>query len=114
MSLLLLLSSQPAVSSNPGAVVSGAGTSAANGLYTYRGQYDGGAGPFPYYNLEGHPDNPLSFSIVNQFATWVISPVNQDDGNYYGGNTPGLAFPWLDTYSESDLGASPPPSVTQG
>lgn len=101
-----------AASTQSSVVVSGAGTAAANGTYTFRGMYDGGMGIFPYYNRSDKPDNPVSFSIVNQVGQWVITPVNQDDGNLYSGDPETVVnFPWLTTYTEADLGASPPPTV---
>lgn len=41
-------------------IVSGAGTSAANGTYTYRGQFNGQA----YYNLFGQPNSTVNSAIT--------------------------------------------------
>lgn len=96
-------------------VVSGAGTAAANGVYTYRG-LDADSGYYPYYNLVGQPSDPTTASILSNGIQWAITK-NPDDGNYYNSaNGPGdvaTAFPWLATgWQSSDVGVDPAPTVT--
>jgi hypothetical protein len=90
--------------SNPSAIVSGAGTAAANGVYTYRGLNDGK----PYYNKLGDPDEPLNgIRWVSQVLAWFIADVG---GDLYL-STDDVAFPWLATFDVQD-GDPPAPTVT--
>lgn len=91
--------------SNPDAIVSGAGTSPVNGLYTYRGEFGGK----PYYCPEGQPDNTSDYAISwNGADTWSI---------WFGGGNLGftssddVAYPWLATFSVGPDGDSPAPGV---
>lgn len=90
------------------AVVAGAGTSAANGVYTYRGFTSGK----PYYNLVGQPDDSGKSAITEN---------NNPGHNIYSSQgatlyeaTDDVAFPWQSSEWFADSGAEPPPTVTQG
>jgi hypothetical protein len=90
-------------------IVSGAGTSAANGTYTYRGQAFGRA----YYNLVGQLDDPTSAAMVwNGDAAWNIYDIGGANVLYQSSNGD-VAFPWLAVFAPFD-GSSPAPTVTAG
>jgi hypothetical protein len=101
-------SAKPGTAAGPAsAIVSGAGTAAANGTYTQRGE----SGGRPYYNLEGQPDSTTLSCIVAVFDTFEI---HGGDGTIlYSAASGELAFPWLAEWVEVD-GTSPAPIVTQG
>lgn len=100
--------------------VSGAGTSAVNGTYTYRGMYDegGGNGAYPYYTLTGEPDpdpNPGGFfySVFTDGNLWYITDF---EGNYlYYGRQTELSGPVCDFPYEANWvtlsGDDPAPTV---
>ena len=86
-------------------LVSGAG-SEVNGIYTYRGEFDGK----PYYNLAGAPNSTDTNAIVWNTINWVIFSENGD--GYYN-STENVEYPWLaGSWSVSD-GNSPVPVVTE-
>lgn len=88
-------------------VVAGAGTEAANGTYTYRGQYEGK----PFYTLEGQV-TPTDPSLDESSITWLA-------GTTWGiGNASGLYasdddtdYPWQGTFTASN-GDLPAPTLT--
>lgn len=103
-------SSQPSggAPAEPSAIVSGAGTAAANGTYTDRGDANGR----PYYNLEGQPDNPAASSIYWNGEMWSIR--DESESTFYT-SFDDAAFPWLvTTWDEGDVGVNPAPTVTEG
>lgn len=89
-------------------VVSGAGTSAANGTYTYRGQDGNG---FSFYTLTG--TNPLvsAISFDSGNGWWSMFAANGDE-LYHGNN--GVSFPWQDLWDAAVLGTLPVPTVSAG
>lgn len=93
------------------AVVSGAGTAAANGTYTFRGM----SGDSPYYNLVGQLANPFAASVVaGNGSPWSIIPIDGSDPYYVAGDVVPPAFPWLATgWDGGGIGANPPPVVTE-
>lgn len=98
----------PTPPSNPSAVVSGAGSTAANGTYTPRGTQDGK----PYYNLVGQPDSLNNFVISwVSTTTWQMTDFN---GNPIYFSNDDVAFPWLATWEtdEGQGGVPPAPTVT--
>jgi hypothetical protein len=89
-------------------LVSGAGTAAANGTYTYRGQANG----YAYFNLVGQPDSPTESAIANNGdPTWYILAANGDQ-LYVGTPETPIAFPWLDTFTTLG-GDAPAPAVAE-
>jgi len=92
-------------------LVSGAGTAAANGTYTYSGVHNEGAGNYPYYNLLG--SDPLTSSVYESGSGgfWAITDsVGSGDYSTSGGVAgafPYFSFPWT-TYD----GDPPAPTVT--
>lgn len=86
-------------------LVSGAGTSAANGTYTYRGQFLGKA----YYTLEGQPDSVDHYGLSWDGGQWLIYNSNGTVGLYI--NSTDDAFPWQGSWATKD-GDSPAPTVT--
>lgn len=94
------------------AKVSGAGTVAANGLYTYRGM-NGGK---PYYNLIGTSDNVVANSIYWDADSWFISDENGYNF-YYLSTDPvlGPTYPWISSvYTwENSTGVLPLPLVEE-
>lgn len=96
---------------NPSVVVTGAGTAAANGTYTYRGQFNGK----PYYNLEGHGDNTNEFAVANSGALWqIIVPDTAEPPTFFAiyETTGNADFPWEGTWAIGGGGDSPSPTVT--
>lgn len=87
------------------ALVSGAGTAAANGTYTARGAVNGK----PYYNLVGQPDDTDASSIVWGSGQWNLT--NAETDNLYASSND-TAFPWLATFTVV-AGTGPAPTVTQ-
>lgn len=95
---------------HPNVLVSGAGVSAANGLYTFRGTIDLGAGPLPYYNLVGQPDNPFLYSVVWGEGVYLLinHGLGIGDGTYYySPSTSPFDTPWNALTVEAD----PAPTV---
>lgn len=93
------------------AIVSGAGTAAANGEYTYTG-LDGNGNP--YYNKSG--TDPLASAIsvnLDNDPIWFVLAADTT-GLYYGGTTPPPQFPWQETVWGQDGGSPPSPTVTEG
>ncbi len=88
-------------------IVSGAGTAAANGTYTYRGLAEGKA----YYNKVGSPDNSLVSSIY-WYTAWIIRS-NEGD-TYYFGDDGDTTYPYEASSWNTDVGDFPLPTVTQG
>lgn len=92
----------------PQVVVSGAGTSAANGTYTYRGM----SGGKPYYNLVGQPDSIPDYSIAwDGVDTWLLRGF--DDDQLYLVTNP-ASFPWLAGAWSVNTGVGPAPTVAKG
>lgn len=86
------------------AIVSGAGTSAANGEYLE----DGTAFGKPKYALDG--GNPLTQIIWWTSLIWSIDGI---DGNLYA-SAEDTAFPWLVVSWTPIDGEAPAPTVTEG
>lgn len=86
------------------ATVSGAGTAAANGVYTVRGTANGK----PYYNLVGQADNVAQSSIWWNSVQWTITSAFATD-LYFA--TDDVAFPWLVPGWTADNGSNPTPTV---
>ena len=93
-----------APASNPSAIVSGAGTSAANEEYTPRGTFNGK----PYYNLVGQPDSTSQNAVVYDGDQWNIRDAAD---SLYNTSSSSAAFPWLDSSWTINEGAGPAPSV---
>jgi hypothetical protein len=88
-------------------LVSGAGSEGANGTYIARGEENGK----PYYNLVGEADSPSENSIFWNGSRWGITDSNSD---FYYESAEDIEFPWLvETWTISDTGESPIPSVTE-
>lgn len=90
------------------AVVAGAGTTAANGTYTYRNFRNGK----PYYNLAGEDDDPTVSAISwdSNDSLWYI--YNAASSKLYASIT-NSAFPWSIVYNHDDtIGIAPNPTVT--
>lgn len=95
----------PAAGGDPSAVVSGAGTGAANGDYPYTEQFnDKGK-----YNLTA----TIYIYWVPNFLTgaWVVND-EDTDVLYYGEEN--VAFPWLVLSWFAASGSEPAPTVSQG
>jgi hypothetical protein len=86
-------------------LVSGAGTSEVNGVYTYRGEIGGKQ----YYNLVGYDTNFNIRSIVWDSSSWLI---NSSEETQYQSTLVDVAYPWLATFEVSN-GLSPVPTVTE-
>jgi hypothetical protein len=87
-------------------IVSGAGSSEANGTYTERGEAAGK----PYYNLVGEADSTSEYAIFWDGDRWRILDFQGD--SYYESNED-VEFPWLVvTWSIADIGELPPPTLT--
>ncbi len=89
-------------------LVAVAGTAAANGLYTYRGQFNN----LPYYNLTGQVDSTSLFAIVNTGSQWrLYSSVGT---NLYHSFT-NTDFPYDSVWvtGSGSSGTSPEPTVSQ-
>jgi hypothetical protein len=91
--------------SNSSVLVSGAGSSEANGTYTYRGESIGK----PYYNLVGQPDNIDESAISWNGDDWTIRRFDQE--TLYN-SSEDVEFPWLVSWS-SNAGDEPAPTVTE-
>lgn len=89
---------------DPSAIVSGAGTAAANGTYTLTGTNN----DRPFYNKAG--TNPVVSAISWSSTQWIIFG-SGGEGLYLGSED--VAFPWLDTYFAEE-GANPSPTVSEG
>jgi hypothetical protein len=88
-------------------LVSGAGSEGTNGTYIARGEENGK----PYYNLVGEADFPSENSIFWNGSRWGITDSN---GDFYYESAEDIEFPWLvETWTISDTGESPIPSVTE-
>lgn len=86
----------------PNLVVSGAGTTAANGTYSERGTYNG----FPYYNKIGEGDDPEANSIAFfSEATAITGP--SGELWYYVLSEDPTDSPW-----DTEEGDAPAPTVT--
>jgi len=86
-------------------VVSEAGSSTINGVYSFRGTHNAK----PYYNLLGEPNSTASYAISNNGATWDI--YNIDDTAYTSSDNP--AFPFDVVTWTVDVGTAPIPVVEQ-
>lgn len=87
------------------ALVADAGTSAANGTYTYTGTYGGKR----YYNLSG--TDPLASSI-----SWVSGSrwaIYDSMGSYYYFAIEDTTYPWQVVTWEVSGGDGPAPTVTE-
>ena len=92
---------------NSSVAVSGAGSSAANGTYTYRGDNEGKG----YYNLVGQPDSTEEsvvvwigdrWQILDAFVTELYESLED------------VEFPWLvETWTAANIGENPVPTVTE-
>lgn len=95
-------------SSATNAVVSGAGTPEANGVYRYTGFSNG----FPFYNLSG--TDPAAFAITNEGGGSFIWHIYAAASSSLYENEAGAAFPWLDAGWGVGGGDSPAPTVSEG
>lgn len=90
-------------------IISGAGTSAANGQYNFSGLSSG----FAYYNLAGQPASTTNSAIVSDGTTYSIT--NGAGAVIYSGDAASESFPWLSaTWTRVAPGVNPPPTVTPG
>lgn len=87
-------------------LVSGAGSSAVNGIYTYNNQYGGK----PYYNLQGYEDNVFANSIYWDADSWILSNV---DASAFYAITEEIDYPWLSSNWQIFDGESPVPTFTE-
>jgi hypothetical protein len=88
-------------------LVSGAGSSEANGTYTYRGEYNGK----PFYNLVDQEDDTGMNAVAWNGAFWMIRHPNGDSWYYTAED---VEFPWLvTTWLIGDHGIEPLPTVTE-
>jgi len=86
-------------------LVADAGTAAANGLYTYRGQFNN----LPYYNLTGQSDSTSLFAIINNGSQWrLLSSVGT---NLYH-SLDNTDFPYDSAWTVTS-GSLPAPTVSQ-
>lgn len=90
-------------------LVSGAGTAAVNGLYTFRGSNNG----FPFYNLVGQGTDSSLYSVVvfndGPDLFWYI---NDTDNQYKSVETVENYHSVFDVNWEVVFGAEPVPTVT--
>lgn len=98
-------SARPQLQITSSAVVTGAGTSAANGTLSYFGQLNGRAA----YVYDGSTD-PTVDGILWADAQWKIN--TSGAGVYFSNDD--VAFPWLVSTWEQNDGDLPVPVVTQG
>jgi hypothetical protein len=91
---------------NSSVAVSGAGSSEANGTYTYRGDYNGKG----YYNLVGEADSTTENVIIwSDEDRWNIHVTSEDTLYTSSSDT---EFPWTALWDESN-GDLPVPTVTE-
>lgn len=90
-------------------IVSGAGTSAANGTYTYRGQHNTRG----YWNLFGQDDSTTDYAIVWTGSAWIMT--NFAGATLYTIDT-SSQYPWDSnwTIEGGNAGLAPVPAVAQG
>ena len=86
-------------------LVSGAGSSEVDGVYTETGE-EGGK---KYYSINGSI-SPFASSIVWDGSVWLINDSNES--TFYT-STDDTEFPWQVTEWMADNAASPPPTVTE-
>jgi hypothetical protein len=91
---------------NSSVAVSGAGSGAVNGTYTYRGDYDGKG----YYNLVGQPDSTEGSVVFWNGDRWQI---NDDFSSELYESLEDVEFPWLVETWLVATGESPIPTVTE-
>lgn len=89
-------------------IVSGAGTSAANGVYTYRGQHN----TRNYWNLEGQSDSTSNYAIAWTGTDWIMT--NFSSATLYTIDT-NSQYPWTSawTIEAGNVGLAPVPAVAQ-
>jgi len=87
-------------------LVSGAGSTESNAVYTYRGEYFGK----PYYNKVGEPDNIAKNSISFNDNRWDIRA--SDESTSYSSNE-NTDFPWSGTTWFANEGNEPAPVATE-
>lgn len=87
------------------AVVAGAGTAAANGVYTYRGE----SGAYPYFNLVGQASSTTLYAVTHTSGEWRI---NNSVGSALYTGTDDPDSPWNVGSWADDGGISPTPTVT--
>jgi len=106
-SIIVQLATPPEPTTFNAVIVSGAGTSAVNGTYTYRGEINGKG----YYNLVGEPDAIDTSSISYDSGFWWIYDVNSFT-NYEANED--VEFPWLVENWEigGSMGEPPIPTLT--
>ncbi len=97
---------QSSVQSN--IIVSGAGTSDANGTYTYRGQHNGRN----YWNLFGQADSVTDYAIVWTGSLWIMTDFS--GATLYTIDT-NSQYPWDSIWSVAggNVGVAPVPAVAQ-
>jgi hypothetical protein len=90
---------------NSSVAVSGAGSDAANGTYTYRGDYEGKG----YYNLVGQPDSTEASVVIWIGDRWLIIDAFSEPYE----SLEDVEFPWLVETWLVASGESPIPTVTE-
>lgn len=104
--LIQSASARPTLQITSSVLVSGAGTAAANGTYTYRGQANGKG----FYNLLGQPDSTDVSVIKWDSGFWSI--INSAGDATYESESE-TSFPWQVIAWALNAGDSPAPTVTQ-
>ncbi len=89
-------------------IVSGAGTSAANGTYTYRGQHN----TRNYWNLFGQADSVTNYAIVWTGSLWIMTDFS--GATLYTIDT-SSQYPWDSIWDvkSGNVGLAPVPAVAQ-
>ena len=98
--------SPPCTSVCSNVLVTGAGTCEVNGIYTYRGTYEGK----PYYNLTGKPSGVLANGLFWAQGEWHLQP-GPPGGNSYLADS-NADFPWQATWTVEE-GEAPVPSIVE-
>lgn len=88
-------------------LVNAGGTTAANGTYTYRGQFN----LKNYYNLEGQDDSTTDYAIIWDGTQWLITDF---EGTELYKGILDTDFPYDQTWLQGEFGAVPVPGVTAG
>ncbi len=95
------------VQSQSSVIVNAGGTPQADGIYTYRGIYDGK----PYYTLQGEESNQTVSAISwNPSSEWHI--YNALGTNTYYISTSNTDYPWEATFT-ADSGINPVPDIEE-
>lgn len=94
-------------------VVSGAGTAAANGTYTYRGQFldNDSDRTKAFYVLAEQPTSENNSAVAYVDSAWKVTA--SDSGTLYH-SADNTSFPWQAAAFTEDSGDSPAPTVAAG